>query len=438
LAAAEAARIEAELLEAEKAKQAALDAENAALAAEQAKKVEAAKQKKIIAKLEAQDITIPILFAPDMELLMEVTLKGKAKVQNLIDRVVHDSRLPFNPRLLLNGTPLDNGMLSLAKAGIVHNTNITAELCPVVLTTSADCTAKVWSSLTGECEMTLASHSGPVSSAVCTADLKWIVTGSADMTAKCWAIDQANRVAMCTCTLKGHTKAINSVALSPDNKLVLTTSEDKSVKQWSMKSGKCLRTFDEIRGGVPLKAWFSADGLKIEALTKDTKTVWETESGIKDSSTKLDAAAVAAEAAAKGGAGLSTTDGISLAQADVNNIVISNVATNDLLRVLEGHSAEVTSVSLIALDCPRARNMIALKRMQEKPPMTPEKSAQDSMRDSLDKLQTVGMARPGSEGQDAASKRLNGSLSAGELRARNRQENRQKGLARSGQAIAYR
>merc|ERR1712048_931334 len=56
-----------------------------------------------------------------------------------------------------------------------------------VLTASFDCTAKIWSSSTGECTQTFTGHGGWVNSAVFSADESSVLTALRNGTAKIWS-----------------------------------------------------------------------------------------------------------------------------------------------------------------------------------------------------------------------------------------------------------
>merc|ERR1711972_644294 len=57
-----------------------------------------------------------------------------------------------------------------------------------VLTASRDCSAKIWSTATGECTQTFEGHFFGVLSAVFSADGNSVLTASYDQTAKIWDI----------------------------------------------------------------------------------------------------------------------------------------------------------------------------------------------------------------------------------------------------------
>jgi WD40 repeat protein len=59
-------------------------------------------------------------------------------------------------------------------------------------------------------------------------DNKLLLTGSADKTARLWDVSSGQLLRV----LSGHTAAVTSVAFTPDGKRIVTTSLDKTVRTW--------------------------------------------------------------------------------------------------------------------------------------------------------------------------------------------------------------
>ena len=113
-----------------------------------------------------------------------------------------------------------------------------------ILTASADGTAKVWNAISGQLLTDLAGNTSPIRSAsfspACLDDPtggKYIVTGSFDNTAKVWNTVSGELVA----NMKEHTNLIRSVSFSPNGKYIVTASEDKTVKIWNAYSGQLVK-----------------------------------------------------------------------------------------------------------------------------------------------------------------------------------------------------
>jgi WD40 repeat protein len=111
-----------------------------------------------------------------------------------------------------------------------------------VVTGSADNTARLWSIGDGKELLKLEGHSGEVTAVAFSTEPRGklrVITGSADHTAKLWDVDslsgndtQASPTAKELLTLKGHTRALTAVAFSPEGNAVLTASRDGVAILW--------------------------------------------------------------------------------------------------------------------------------------------------------------------------------------------------------------
>jgi WD40 repeat protein/serine/threonine protein kinase len=121
-----------------------------------------------------------------------------------------------------------------------------------IVTASADNTARIWDASTGTVLLKLAGHASEVTSVAILADgpsLR-VLTGSSDKTAKLWAVSglgepavqadgaQTGEKAGTTpkaqelLSLKGHTRELTSVAFAPDGRAALTTARDGLTILW--------------------------------------------------------------------------------------------------------------------------------------------------------------------------------------------------------------
>jgi WD40 repeat protein len=76
--------------------------------------------------------------------------------------------------------------------------------------------------------VTLNGHTADINSVALSPDGRFVVTASADGTARVWdAATGASRG-----ELRGHTGSVNSAAFSPDGKLIVTAGSDATVRLW--------------------------------------------------------------------------------------------------------------------------------------------------------------------------------------------------------------
>ncbi|HYO64094.1 MAG TPA: hypothetical protein VER08_10720 [Pyrinomonadaceae bacterium] len=110
-----------------------------------------------------------------------------------------------------------------------------------VVTASADGTARVWDAQTGQRLAVLRRHFDEVNTASFSPDGNYVVTASDDKTAYLWWWRKgppAGREKYVV--LKGHREPLTSASFSPDGKFVLTTSHDRTVRLWDAGSGLAL------------------------------------------------------------------------------------------------------------------------------------------------------------------------------------------------------
>jgi WD40 repeat protein len=121
-----------------------------------------------------------------------------------------------------------------------------------ILTGSADKTARLWD-LKGNCLQIFKGHISVVRSVAFSPDGKTVLTGSSDQTARLWDM-HGNTLQI----FRGHKSEIFSVAFSPNGKLILTGSGDSTARIWDM-NGKSLQVLKGHTAFVN-KVAFSPDG----------------------------------------------------------------------------------------------------------------------------------------------------------------------------------
>jgi WD40 repeat protein len=95
----------------------------------------------------------------------------------------------------------------------------------LLVTTSRDRTARIWSARTGHLLRVLRGHFGPVQDAVFSPDGRWIVTAG-PTTAALWEAATGQRVLQ----LQGHRGALTTVAFDPAGERILTGGVDGTVR----------------------------------------------------------------------------------------------------------------------------------------------------------------------------------------------------------------
>jgi WD40 repeat protein len=179
----------------------------------------------------------------------------------------------------------------------------------LVVTSSADGTARVWDAATGNTVAELRGHSKSVNSASFSPDGKFIVTASDDATVRLWDANNfalvrnigsgypravasaeyspdgrfivaASGEAAWVCDpvrgevvrkLEGHTGGVNSASFSPDSRLIVTASADNTARVWNAQTGESIATLLDHKGPV-LNAMFSPDGQSVFTASEDYAT----------------------------------------------------------------------------------------------------------------------------------------------------------------------
>jgi dipeptidyl aminopeptidase/acylaminoacyl peptidase len=99
-----------------------------------------------------------------------------------------------------------------------------------IVSAGDDQTIRIWDATTGDEELTLVGHSGPVRNVNFSADGNRIVSGSIDKTIKVWDATTGEEIL----TLANHTEAVFDVQFSPDGRSLVSCSDDATVRMWNL------------------------------------------------------------------------------------------------------------------------------------------------------------------------------------------------------------
>merc|ERR1719383_1437657 len=236
---------------------------------------------KRLLKKQRGTIEVAARHATTGELLSSIVVRQKETVAALRHGIEQSRRLPedccdlrlqFGERVLADSE-------ELVVAGLYDGAVVNVTFCRTALlvTASADRTAKVWSATTGRCILTLSGSERFVNSASFSPDGLLIVTASADRTAKVWSTETGE----CTLTLEGHEHFVNSAMFSPDGQTLVTASYDGFAKVWDAVTGDCTLTVEGHTGFVNTAA-FSPDGEFLVTASNDrTAKVWSIRTGVR-------------------------------------------------------------------------------------------------------------------------------------------------------------
>jgi WD40 repeat protein len=146
-----------------------------------------------------------------------------------------------------------------------------------ILTGSDDMSARLWDAATGREIRRFRGHSDKVRCVAFSPDARYVLTGSEDATARIWDAASGRE----TRRLEGHTDALRSVAFSADGRFVLSASNDRTVRLWVAATGREIRQLACPHDCLQIQsAAFSADSPIVISLEMDgSATVWRADTG---------------------------------------------------------------------------------------------------------------------------------------------------------------
>jgi len=144
-----------------------------------------------------------------------------------------------------------------------------------VITGSADCTARLWSAISGECLLPPFRHQASVRAAAFSPDGKSLATGSDDNTACLWDAEKGGILG----APLAHRTRVRSVSFSPRGDTLLTTSADGSALVWNTANCEPACPRLEHQASIWVAA-FSPDGSSVATGGDDNIVyLWSAASG---------------------------------------------------------------------------------------------------------------------------------------------------------------
>jgi len=208
-----------------------------------------------------------------------------------------------------------------------------------LLTASADQTARVWDVATGGELATLQGHEAPIISAVFSSDGTRALTGSHDATARLWETAAGKELLV----LRGHKRILTTASFSPDDLRLLTASDDGTALVTEASSGKVLASLLGHSREV-VSAVFSANGTRVLTASSDKSAcLWDTLSGRQLS-------AMRGHQAVLSSAEFSRDDTRILTSSRDGTVRLWNATDGSEIQTLRGHELAVTGARFSA-DC---------------------------------------------------------------------------------------
>jgi serine/threonine protein kinase len=145
----------------------------------------------------------------------------------------------------------------------------------LALSGSADSTIRLWDLQTAKERKHFKGHKGQVWCVCFGPDGQSIASAGADKTVRLWDLATGKE----TRRFAGHTAAVMSLAFSPDGKQMITCSHDRTLRLWDVETGQEVRTFEGHTGPV-ITVVFVADGQRVLSCSHDkTLRLWSVGDG---------------------------------------------------------------------------------------------------------------------------------------------------------------
>ncbi len=144
-----------------------------------------------------------------------------------------------------------------------------------ILTASTDHTARIWDAATGQELIRLEGHADTVSQATWSYDEHKVLTASRDGTARIWDAATSQELVR----LEGHTDAVSQATWSHSEQKVLTTGADNTARIWDAVTGQQLMRIEGHTGFVHQAAWSRNERKILTASSDGTARIWDATTG---------------------------------------------------------------------------------------------------------------------------------------------------------------
>eukprot|EP00727_Mastigamoeba_balamuthi_P012224 m51a1_g7624 putative f-box wd repeat-containing protein 7-like (502) ;mRNA; r:305063-307285 len=177
-------------------------------------------------------------------------------------------------------TPDDAPMLANTSTLHLHNNTVVCiqTFGHTLVSSSTDCTIRVWDLKNSCCKRTLVGHTGPLW-CIQVYKARQIVSSASDQTIRLWDVETGE----CLKKLEGHTHHVRWVEVYDDDTLV-SASGDQTIKVWSLSEGTCVRTLEgHDRAVIFLQVRKASAPIErnvvVSASFDETIRVWDVDTG---------------------------------------------------------------------------------------------------------------------------------------------------------------
>lgn len=202
------------------------------------------------------------------------------------------------------------------------------------LSASWDHNLILWDVTSGEVLRRFEGHTAPVTAVVFSPDGKTVLSGSVDRSLILWDVDSGKVIRR----YEEHTGEVTSVAISPDGSLIVSSSADQTLILWDLASGEIIHTLTGHTGEVQTAA-FSPDGTMVASGSSDNNLfLWDVTTGKPLHRLEGHLGAVTQVAF--------SPDGKSILSGSLDQVLILwDVVSGEPVRRYEGHQDAVNAVA---------------------------------------------------------------------------------------------